>query len=122
MTKHILIADDDDDLLQALAQLLELEGYHITGVPHGSIVVRLAQQIGYDLILLDAKMPGTNGLDVLATLRGLLPAVPIIMMSGQTGRNTVNNALRAGACDFIVKPFDDEHVLQTVKRALGLQN
>jgi diguanylate cyclase len=122
MTKHILIAAADDDLRQALAQLLELEGYHITGAPHGSIAVGLAQQFGYDLILLDAKMPGTNGLDVLATLRRLLPLVPIIMMSGQTSRNTVSNALRGGAIDFIVKPFDDEHVLLTVKRALGLLN
>ena len=69
------------------------------------------------LILLDFKMPGTNGLDVLATLRRLLPLVPIIMMSGQTGRNTVTDALHAGACDFIMKPFNDEFVLLAVKRA-----
>jgi DNA-binding response OmpR family regulator len=121
MTKRILIAAADDDLRQALAQLLELEGYHITGTHHGSIAVGLAQQLGYDLILLDAKMPGTNGLDVLATLRRLLPTVPIIMMSGQSSGYTVSKALRGGASDFMLKPFDDEFVLLTVKRALSGQ-
>jgi DNA-binding NtrC family response regulator len=123
MTKRILIADDDDDLRQALAQLLELEGFTIAGAPDSGAALGLVQaQAGYDLILLDATMPGANGLDVLAALRGLLPNVPIIVMSAQNGRNTASKALRGGASDFIVKPFEDEHVLQTVKKALGLQN
>jgi len=123
MTKRILIADDDEDLRQALAQLLELEGYHIAGAPDSGAALGLAQgQAGYDLILLDATMPGAHGLDVLAALHGLLPMVPIIVMSGLTGRNMVSKALRGGASDFIAKPFDDEHVLLTVKKALGLQN
>ena len=122
MTKQILIADDDDDLRQALAQLLELEGYFIAGAPDTMTALVMARQTPYDLILLDVLMPGANGMDMLAALHGVLPAVPIIMMSGQTGRHTANNALRAGACDFIVKPFDDEHVLLTVKRALSLPN
>jgi two-component system nitrogen regulation response regulator NtrX len=122
MTKQILIADDDDDLRQALAQLLELEGFNIASAPDTGAALGLAAETRYDLILLDVLMPGTNGMDMLGALHGVLPAVPIIMMSGQTGRNTVTNALRAGACDFIVKPFDDEHVLLTVKRALGLLN
>ena len=122
MTPHILIADDDDDLRQALAQLLELEGFTIAGAPDGLAALELAHQVAYDLILLDVKMPGLDGLEVLAALRDLRPQMPIIMMSGQTGRNTVANALRAGACDFILKPFDDEFVLLAVKRALGQAN
>ncbi len=122
MTPHILIADDDDDLRQALAQLLELEGFTIAGAPDGPTALELAHQAAYDLILLDVKMPGLDGLEVLAALRVLRPQMPIIMMSGQTGRNTVANALRDGASDFILKPFDDEFVLLAVKRALGLLN
>lgn len=120
MTKRILIADDDDDLRQALAQLLELEGFAIAGAPDGPTALRLADATAYDLILLDVKMPGPDGLEVLAELHARQPNVPIIMMSGQTGRNTVANALRYGANDFILKPFNDEFVLLAVKRALGL--
>ncbi len=120
MTPHILIADDDEDLRQALAQLLEIEGFRIAGAPDGPAALALAQQTTYDLILLDVKMPGPDGLEVLAELHRQLPQIPIIMMSGQTGRNTVANALRYGACDFIMKPFNDEFVLLAVKRALGL--
>ena len=120
MMKRILIADDDDDLRQALEQLLELEGFAIAGVPDGRAALGLARSLACDLILLDFVMPGARGLDVLTNLRALLPQVPIIMMSGQAGRNTVANALSVGAYDFIMKPFDDESVLSTVKRALGM--
>src|SRR5712692_8718868 len=120
MKKHILIADDDEYLRQALTQLLELEGFTIAGAPDGRAALGLARQAAFDLILLDFKMPGLNGLEALAGLRHLLPEVPVIMMSGQTGRNTVSDALHGGACEFIMKPFNDEFVLLAVKRALGL--
>ena len=118
MTKRILIADDDDDLRQALVQLLELEGFAIESAPDGRAALGLASMLACDLILLDVFMPAAHGLDVLASLHSRLPLVPIIMMSGQAGRNTVANALSIGACDFILKPFDDESVLAAVKRAL----
>jgi DNA-binding NtrC family response regulator len=119
MTKRILIADDDDDLRQALEQLLELEGYRIAGAHNGHAALRLADKQACDLILLDVAMPDAHGLDLLVSLHRLRPAVPIIMMSAETGRNTIANALRCGACDFIQKPFDDELVLTTVQRALA---
>ena len=122
MTKRILIADDDDDLRQALVQLLELEGFAIESAPDSRATLGLAPTLACDLILLDVFMPGANGLDVLASLHNLLPQVPIIMMSGQAGRNTAANALSFGAYAFILKPFDDESVLATVKQALGLVN
>ena len=120
MTKRILIVDDDEDLCQALEQLLELEGYRIACANNGHAALSLAHTLACDLILLDVKMPGANGLDVLVSLRRLLPQVPIIMMSAQTGRNTIADALRCGAYEFIKKPFDDEFVLTSVRRALGL--
>jgi DNA-binding NtrC family response regulator len=120
MTKHILIADDDEFLRLALAQLLELEGFTITSSPDGPGALRLAHQVTFDLILLDFKMPGPNGIEVLAGLRTLRPGVPVIMMSGQAGHNSVMDAIRGGACDFIDKPFDDDRVLAAVRRALEL--
>lgn len=120
MNKRILIADDDEHLRQALEQLLELEGFSIAGAPDGRAALALVKQATYDLILLDVKMPGPNGLDVLAALRDLSPQIPIIMMSGQAGRNTVADALAGGAFEFILKPFNDELVLLAVKRALEL--
>lgn len=120
MKKHILIADDDEHVRQALAQLLELEGFTVASAPDGPAALELAHQAVYDLILLDAKMPGSNGQEVLPTLHDLLPQVPIIMISGQTGPFTVTNALQRGACAFILKPFNDEFVLMAIKRALGL--
>src|SRR5882757_5341080 len=116
MMKRILIADDDDDLRQALEQLLELEGFAIAGVSDGRTALSLMREAIYDLILLDFAMPGAHGMDVLTSLRRLWPEVPIIMMSGQTARSTVSSAMDRGAYDFILKPFDDEFVLATVKR------
>ena len=120
MTQRILIADDDNDLRTALGQLLELEGFGIAEAPDGEAALALTQQTRYDLVLLDVKMPGRDGLEVLAVLHARWPSLPVIMMSGQPGRNTVANALEGGACDFILKPFDDEFVLKAVKHALNL--
>jgi DNA-binding NtrC family response regulator len=122
MKKRILIAENDEYLLQALMQLLELEGFTTAGAPDGDAALGLAHQAAFDLILLDFKMPGLHGLEALAGLRHLLPEVPVIMMSTQTGRYAVTDALRGGAFDFIMKPFNDEFVLLAVKRALGLAN
>jgi DNA-binding NtrC family response regulator len=119
MKKRILITDDDEPLRQALEQLLELEGFGVVGAPDGRTALGLVQQARYDLVLLDVKMPGPEGLEVLAALRTLLPELPIILMSGQAGRNTISDALRGGARDFILKPFDDEVILAAVKRALA---
>ena len=120
MTKRILIADDDEHIRQALEQLLVLEDFTIAAAPDGRAALELARQSAYDLVLLDVKMPGPNGLDVLPALRDLLPSVPIIMMSGLAGRNTVTDALRAGASDFILKPFNDDDVLAAVRRGLDV--
>jgi DNA-binding NtrC family response regulator len=118
MTKRILIVDDDEYLRQALQQLLELEDFKIVLAADGRETLELMRPGDYDLVLLDVKMPGPNGLDVLTALHAQLPAIPIIMMSGLVARNTVTDALQAGACDFILKPFDDELVLSAVRRAL----
>jgi len=118
MTKRILIVDDDEYLRQALQQLLELEDFTIVLAADGRETLELMRPGDYDLVLLDVKMPGPNGLDVLTALHEQWPAIPIIMMSGLVARNTVTDALQAGACDFILKPFNDELVLSAVRRAL----
>jgi len=118
MTKRILIVDDDEYLRQALQQLLELEDFKIVLAADGHETLELMRPGDYDLVLLDVKMPGPNGLDVLTALHAQWPTIPIIMMSGLVARNTVTDALQAGACDFILKPFNDELVLSAVRRAL----
>ncbi len=118
MTKRILIVDDDEYLRQALQQLLELEDFKIVLAADGRETLELMRPGDYDLVLLDVKMPGPNGLDVLTALHARWPAIPIIMMSALVARNTVTDALQAGACDFILKPFNDELVLSAVRRAL----
>ena len=122
MSKRILIADDDEPLRQALEQLMEMEGFAVASAPDGQAVLELAGRSSYDLILLDVQMPNTSGLEALPALHDLLPGVPVIMMSAEVGRNMVTDAQQAGACDFILKPFNSEHVLTAVRRALALSN
>ena len=118
MSLHVLVVDDDEHLRQALEELLEMEGYSVAGAPLGPAALSLADQESFDLMLVGFKLPGTGSLSVLPALRSRLPGVPIILMSAQVGRNTVADAYRAGACDFIVKPFNTEQVLAAIRRAL----
>ena len=116
----LLIVDDDDLSRALLRRFLTPHGFEVTDAADGAAALAQLARRRFDLVLLDVEMPGQSGLEVLAVLHARWPSLPVIMMSGQPGRNTVANALEGGACDFILKPFDDEFVLKAVKHALNL--
>ena len=74
-----------------------------------------------DLILMDFQMPGINGVETTRRLRaiGSLASVPVIMLTGNSDGNAVVESIKAGACDFIVKPFDKDTLLAKIARVLG---
>ena len=96
----ILIADDDAAVRSYLARFLSSCGYLTTSVESGDeAIVRMKSQPTPDLVLLDAMMPGTNGLEVLAHLKKVNPNVPVIILSGVGHIKTVVEAIRLGAAD-----------------------
>jgi len=112
------IVDDDMDFRQSLAQLLEAAGYTTTTFASGSAFLTVAQRLSEGCVLLDVQMPRVDGLVVLEALRKQGIRLPIVVMTVHGNVATAVRAMRAGAFEFIEKPFDDAPLLAMIDNAL----
>jgi response regulator RpfG family c-di-GMP phosphodiesterase len=120
--KKILVIDDDADIRNLCADILEKENYRVFFASNGREGVNNLERDNFDLVLLDIQMPFMNGFDFMSAIKKKDKNLPVIVI---TGFGTVDNAVRAlksGASDFIVKPFDVQNLLQTVKDNLDKSN
>ena len=110
--------DDEAAIRDSLRMTLEYEGYEFLGAATGQEGLALAEREAPDLVLLDVKMPGMDGIEVLERLRNMNEAVPVIVVSGHGTIQTAVEATKKGAFDFIEKPFASERVLVSLRNAL----
>ena len=115
---RILVIDDEAAIRDSLRMTLEYEGYEFLGAATGQEGLALAERDAPDLVLLDVKMPGMDGIEVLERLRNMNDALPVIVVSGHGTIQTAVEATKKGAFDFIEKPFASERVLVSLRNAL----
>ena len=115
---RILVIDDEAAIRDSLRMTLEYEGYDVVAAATGQEGVALAEREAPDLVILDIKMPGMDGLEVLDRLRALSDTLPVIVISGHGTIVTAVEATKKGAFDFIEKPFASERVLVSLRNAL----
>jgi two-component system nitrogen regulation response regulator NtrX len=115
---RILVIDDESAIRDSLRMTLEYEGYEFVGAATGQEGLALAEREAPDLVLLDVKMPGMDGLEVLDRLRAMNDALPVVVISGHGTISTAVEATKKGAFDFIEKPFASERVLVSLRNAL----
>jgi two-component system nitrogen regulation response regulator NtrX len=118
MKPRILVIDDESAIRDSLKMILEYEGYEVQGAATGQDGLALADREAADLVLLDIKMAGMDGLEVLQRLRATHEALPVVMISGHATVSTAVEATKLGAFDFIEKPLSTERVLVSVRNAL----
>ena len=121
MGPKILLADDEDGVRWVLEKGLREAGYEVTSVGDGEAALRHAEAEPYDLIFLDVRMPGLDGLTVLARLRASRPDALVIVMTAHGTMETAIQAMQRGAYDYLAKPFDIDEVLLLAERALLAQ-
>src|SRR5688572_1541759 len=121
MKPRILVIDDESAIRDSLKMILEYEGFDVHGAATGQDGLTLADREPADLVLLDIKMAGMDGLEVLQRLRATHEALPVIMISGHATVSTAVEATKLGAFDFIEKPLSTERVLVSVRNALDQQ-
>ena len=116
---RILVVDDDPGLAEVIELLLTREGYAAERA--GTVRAALAQVAGAepDLVITDLKLPDGTGLDVITRLRAERPELPLIMITSYSSLESAIAALRAGAVDYLIKPFDNDEFLHAVDRALN---
>ena len=118
-TEKILVVDDEEAIREVVSTLLEAQGYHCTDVlERRTGPGRLSQGLRFDLVLSDIVMPEMDGLKLLAELRMDDPDVPVIMVTAMHDISIALEAIRAGAYDYILKPFEKDQLYLSVRRAL----
>jgi len=124
---EVLIVDDEKRMVSLLRGILEEEGYQATAVTDGSIAISHLKQEKFDIVLTDLKMPPPDGMEVLRTAKRLQPECEVLMMTAYATAETAVEAMKAGAYDYIIKPFKTEELLMLLgriaeKRSLLLEN
>src|SRR3954469_2433176 len=114
---RVLVIDDEAAIRESLKMTLEYEGYECIGAATGQEGLALAERETPDVVLLDVKMPGMDGLEVLDRLRAMNEALPVIVVSGHGTISTAVEATKKGAFDFIEKPFASDRVLVSLRNA-----
>jgi DNA-binding NtrC family response regulator len=115
---RILVVDDDRAFRLSSAELLRQDGYEVIGVEDGNAAVAALRDGSYDLVLLDLRMPGADGLRVLETLRTWGESTPILMITGYGSIDTAVRALHLGGDDFLTKPVDPDLLSSRVAELL----
>ena len=118
MSRKILIVDDEPFNLDLLEQELTELGYATERANNGAQALQKIAQANPALVLLDYQMPGMNGIEVLRTVRQTDQDLPIVLITAHGSIERAVEAVKAGADDFITKPFDPEHLAVVVKKAL----
>lgn len=120
MGKRILIADDAMFIRLTLKDLLVKGGYDVCGeAANGIEAVKLYKELKPDLVTLDITMPVLDGMGALKEIKAFDPDAKVIMCSAMGQKKFVMDAIRAGASDFIVKPFQPSRIFETLRRIIG---
>src|SRR2546428_1864431 len=111
----ILIADDDSVLRAELAGLLRDDGHDVVGASDGGEALRLVERESFDAALLDLRMPKAFGLEVLHRLRVTRPGTALVVITGQGTIDAAVEAMKAGATDFVEKPYEVDALRRTLR-------
>lgn len=119
MAIRVLVIDDELDFLQSMVMRLKLRGLDAEGVASGDAALeRLAEQ-PFDVAVLDIKMPGLDGIDVLREIRRRHPGVEVLVLTGHASQELSHEGLSLGAFDYLMKPVKLETVVERIHAAMG---
>jgi two-component system response regulator HydG len=118
---RILIADDHDSLRRGLAQAVTESGHDVEEAPNGNAAIEKLHEGPFDVVVSDLRMGGSTGLDVLKSAKSLHPSCSVILMTAFGSVSTAVEAMKAGAFDFVQKPFEVEEMEVKIAKAIELR-
>jgi two-component system response regulator PilR (NtrC family) len=117
---YILVVDDEEKMQHLLSVMLMRQGYRVDRAGDGEKALALVRENPYDLVISDIRMPNMDGLALLAAIRELNIPCPVVFITAFASIDSAVDAMRQGVADYITKPFDEERILLTVERTLGV--
>jgi len=115
---NILVVDDLKGMRVTLGRILEDEGHNVVLAENGYQAIEAAKQTSFDLIFMDIKMPGINGVQTFREVKKINPQAAVIMMTAYSVEDLVREALEEGAYAVVYKPFDIENIVSIIESAL----
>ena len=117
MKIRVLLVDDEKEFLEPLAERLEIREFDVLTAFSGSDALTLVQEKELDVVVLDVKMPGMDGIDVLRQIKRSKPLVEVIMLTGYATVPTAIEGMKLGAFDFLLKPCETEDLINKIEEA-----
>ncbi len=118
MAERLLIVEDEDTLCQSLQRVFRREGYEVDRADSAESAFLLLEERSYDLIITDIILPGISGIELLTKYKSKNPAQKVMVMTAYASLTTAVEAIKAGACDFIMKPLMHDEMKRAVRKAL----
>lgn len=106
MSIHVLVVDDDPQMVQSLCDVLSIKGLQATGVSSGEAAVDAVRRLAFDAVLMDVRMPGISGIEAFRRIQELRPALPVFLMTAYTSGEALAEATRQGVRRVLSKPLD----------------
>jgi DNA-binding NtrC family response regulator len=119
--KNILVVDDEANLRATLSLILKRAGYETHAVANGRDAIGLITEFQFDLVLLDLKMPGIDGMQLLHQLHRLYPALPVLILTSNTSLESAVQAIRSGALGYMLKPIEPEQIIHRIQEIFAEQ-
>jgi len=114
----ILVVDDEDIVLESCQAVFELEGFEVMLVPSADKALKAMQNDDFSVLIVDVKMPKHDGIYLMKKIKEQWPDIPIIVMSGYSTTETIQEAFKVGAASFIAKPFEPDELVKTVRQII----
>jgi CheY-like chemotaxis protein len=115
---EILVIDDEVVVGNSIRKILEPKGYHVNHVEKPDAAMKKLSEKAVDMVLLDMRIPGVKGFELLSAITGKYPKIPVIMITGYATVKTAVESIRLGAKDYVPKPFTPGEIHQAVQRGL----
>ena len=119
MKSNILVVDDENVARQSLTDILKLEGYNVASAPNGQAAVEYVRTHPVDLMIVDLRMPGMDGLEVVQVVNQMAPDTEIVLLTAFASTDSAVQALRLRIHDYLIKPAAPAQVIASVKKGLA---
>ncbi len=116
---RVLLVDDEIELVNAMAERLELRGFHAVGVRSAREALEVLEEIHYDVVVADVRMPRMGGIQLARRVRRKYPGTAVVLLTGHGSRRDAEEGKKAGAMAYLAKPIDLEDLIQVVRDATG---
>ena len=115
----VLLVDDEEELVYTLEERLQLRGIDAEGVTSGEEALKRLQEKEFNVVILDVKMPGMKGLDVLEEIKRDYPTTEVILLTGRGSIKESQDGIKAGAFDYLIKPVNIDDLIAKMRDAIG---